>query len=196
MKTKNLLLLVCLCLTFQVVSQDQSGLALSKHRTQNLSINKNNNETSDKMPNKLFGSVFVRTPNIIDYDFKTKHTFYTPALMGGFGLLYGKLYFELGALIDKTDHYGLSSNLIYSLWGKQLDESWSSTTGILGEAAYFPAQETYDDLWIYTVGICHLIYLPRKWGTPSIGFLFGTGYMMDSFHLHGRVMLNLSLPVF
>lgn len=161
-----------------------------------MNLQENTNESDSAKPKQLSTSVFIRMPSIVDYNFDDGSIYYSPALMGGFGLMYKKFYLELGTMIDRYDHYGFCADLIYQLWTKRLDENWHSTTGIIGEVAFFPAQQTYEDLWIYTAGICHMIFLPMKWGTPSIGFLLGGSYMEEAIHLHGRLMLNLSIPVF
>ena len=161
-----------------------------------VNFQENTDEPENAKPKSLKTSVFIRLPSIIDYNFDDGSIYYSPALMGGLGLMYKRFYFELGTMIDKYDHYGFCADLIYQLWAKRLDENWGSVTGILGEVAYFPVQQTYDDLWIYTAGICYMIFLPKTWGTPSIGFLLGSSYMEETFHLHGRLMLNLDIPVF
>ncbi len=196
MNTTKYVLVLFTFIAMQGIAQEQKTLAPSNIEGQENNMQSNTKGLNDTIPKRLSGSLFVRMPSMVDYNFKQKSIYYTPMLMGGFGLMYDKFYFEIASFADKNDNYGFDASLIYSLRVKSLDENWFSTTGIIGEVSYYPTQHSNPDLWIYTAGLTHLIFRPYKWGTPAIGFLLGGAYMSEEIHLNARVMLNLSIPLF
>jgi hypothetical protein len=196
MNTKRLFLLLFASLVLHCMAQEQYTLAQLNYESSKNRIQSNVQEPDEKVPAMVSGSLFIRKASYLDYNFKQESIYYTPALMGGFGLMYNRAYFEIASFIGKDDNYGLAADLIYSLRAKNLDENWKSTMGVIGEASYFPAQQGNPDLWIYTAGLGYMIYRPFKWGTPSIGFLLGGSYYNEEVSLNSRMMLNLSVPIF
>lgn len=197
MKLSLIPLLLFVFVVLQSMAQiNRKELAYSSELNENITTS--NFIDSNKTVAPLFSAnVFVRQANLIDYNFKYKSVYYTPAPLGGIGLMYNKLYFELGGLVDKNNNYGFSTALIYSIKGCNLDDEWGASLGfMLGEYTYFPAQQSNPDLWIYTAGLTYLIYYPRTWGTLSMGFLLGSSYMNELFSLNTRFMFNLAIPIF
>lgn len=196
MNSKKCYLLLLALIVIHSMAQEQYTLARLNYEGPENNIQRNTQESDEKVPAMVSGSLFIRKASFLDYNFKQESIYYTPALMGGFGVMYNRAYFEIASFIGKDDNYGLAADLIYSLRAKNLDENWKSTMGMIGEASYFPAQQENPDLWIYTAGLCYMIYRPFKWGTPSIGFLLGGSYYNEEVSLNSRMMLNLSVPIF
>lgn len=198
-KTMNIKKCVFLLLAFIAIpgiAQDQINLASFNPESHITNIQSTVQESDEKAPAMFSGSLFIRMPSFLDYNFTHESIYYTPALMGGFGVMYNRAYFEISSFIGKDDNYGCSADFIYSLRAKSLDENWKSSMGVIGEAAYFPAQQGNPDLWIYTAGMCYMIFRPFKWGTTSVGFLLGSSYCNEEVSLNARMMLNLSVPIF
>ncbi|UCH14825.1 MAG: hypothetical protein JSV22_02395 [Bacteroidales bacterium] len=196
MNSKKCFLLLFASIVIHSMAQELYTLARLNYESPEKNIQRITQESDEKVPAMVSGSLFIRNASFLDYNFKQESIYYTPALQGGFGLMYNRLYFEISSFIGKDDNYGCALDFVYSLRAKNLDENWKSTMGVIGEASYFPAQQGNPDLWIYTAGLCYMIYRPFKWGTPSIGFLLGGSYYNEEVSLNSRMMLNLSVPIF
>lgn len=154
------------------------------------------NDTVKPPPAKIHGNLFVATPTFFSYNFNQESVYYTPALMGGFEFSYNKIFLDLAAFVGKEDSYGATADLIYSFRVKPLDENWVTASCILGEAAWFPAQQGIPDMTAYTIGLVQSLIRPYSWGMIGMGFMLGGAYMEGDVSLNLRVMVNVSLPVF
>lgn len=193
MNTKRIIPLLLTFIALQGIANEPATLTTVVSESQENVIL---NDTVQPAPAKIHGSLFAAMPSFFCYNFNQESIFYTPALMGGFDLMYKRFLLEVSTFVGKQDSYGVAADLIYSIRSKSLDKEWNSTTGVIGEVTLFPAQQGNPEMWAYTAGLCHMIYKPYTWGMTGIGFLLGGSYMNEDFSLNVRMLLTLSIPVF
>ncbi|WP_416864473.1 MAG: hypothetical protein ACMVP2_17930 [Imperialibacter sp.] len=145
---------------------------------------------------RLTANFFARTPQLVNYNFKSTQWSYTPLVSAGMGLSKGPVFLELASFINSSNVVGY-----YTFFGgivskRQLDNATAITTSCFGEVTHIPAASAESvPLWIETSGVCFTA--SQQIGNINIGFpvCVGMAYSGQAFSLNTRIMLNVSMQL-
>ncbi|MBC7000792.1 hypothetical protein [Cytophaga sp. FL35] len=143
--------------------------------------------------NRLRTNVFVRTPQIVNYNFEQNVITYSPFVSIGTGLSHKSKFIELATFISDSDTYGFYTFFGTTLHTKTLSDKINLFTNWFGEVTYVPSQAEDSDYFIYTTGICYFLNHSFDWGAIGIPLCVGIAYSNNQLSLNTRTILNLSI---
>ncbi|NAS13010.1 hypothetical protein [Poritiphilus flavus] len=142
---------------------------------------------------KLRTNLFVRTPQIVNYNFGQNEVAYSPVISIGTGFSLESKFIELATFISDSDTYGFYTFFGYTLKSKPLFDSVSLFTNWFGEVTYVPGQALESAYFMYTTGICYFLNHSFDWGSIGIPLCLGIAYSDQEISLNTRTILNLSI---
>lgn len=141
----------------------------------------------------LKANVFVRTPQIVNYNFSSNEIGYSPFVSVGAGLSHKSKFMELATFISEADTYGFYTFFGTTLNTKPLSANLKLFTNWFGEVTYVPTQGEDSNYFMYTTGTCYFLNHSFDWGSIGIPLCLGVAYGKDEFSLNTRIILNLSI---
>ena len=117
---------------------------------------------------ELKSNLFIRTPQIVNYNFNLIEISYSPVISIGAGLSHKSKFIELG-------------------------KNWNLDTNWFGEITYVLQQSLESNSFIYTSGLCFFLYYSFDWGSIGLPLCIGVAYSQHTISLNTRTILNLSL---
>jgi hypothetical protein len=141
----------------------------------------------------LKSNLFLRTPQVVNYNFTQNEISYTPVISVGAGLSHKSKFIELATFISDGDVYGYYTFFGTTLKTKDLDTNWKLHTNWFGEVAYIPEQQSNADAFTYTTGLCFFLNYSFDWGSIGFPFCVGAAYSTNTISLNTRTILNLSI---
>jgi hypothetical protein len=144
---------------------------------------------------KLSADLFVRLPQVVNYNFTKPSISYSPLVSTGFTARYKSSFVDLGSFISNTNvvgHYTYFGSPLLSRHGL---DNWLFVTNWFGEATYFPTQQEKKSYWIQTVGISPVLVKPIHFGTFAIALTMGAAFYDGTVSLNSRILFNYSLPI-
>ncbi|MBO0343495.1 hypothetical protein [Flagellimonas profundi] len=142
---------------------------------------------------ELKPSLFVRTPQIANYNINTNEVSYTPILSIGAGLSYKSEFIELAAFVDATNQYGFYTFFGTTLKTNEIQRNLYLNVNWFGEVTYIPKQHQDSDSFVHTTGISLFLNHSFDWGSIGIPLCIGFGYSNKTISLNTRTILNISL---
>jgi len=88
-------------------------------------------------------NLFVRTPQVVNYNFNTSETTYTSVLSAGIGISHQAKLIEFATFITTDDIHGFYSFFGSSLKTKPLAENWTVYTNWYGEFTFLPNKRNF-----------------------------------------------------
>lgn len=143
----------------------------------------------------LKSNLFLRTPQVVNYNFTQNEITYSPVISIGAGLSHKSKFIELATFISDDDIYGFYTFFGTTLKTKDLGSNWKLHTNWFGEVAYVPEQQSGSDAFTYTTGICFFINYSFDWGSIGFPLCVGAAYSKNTISLNTRTILNLSIPL-
>jgi hypothetical protein len=144
---------------------------------------------------KIGVDLFVRLPQVVNYNFAKPAVSYTPLISTGLTLRYKKAFADVGSFIGNTNGTGHYSYFGSALFYRQSPDNWLFVTNWFGEATYFPAQQEKKSYWAQTVGISPVLVRPFHFGAFAIALTIGAAFYDDTLSLNSRIIFNYSLPI-
>lgn len=141
----------------------------------------------------LKANLFLRAPQIVNYNIDQRELAYNPVMSIGAGFSYQSMFIELATLINDDDIYGFYSFFGTTLVTKELGQNLNLHTNWFGEVTYIPDQPSANKSLIYTTGICFFLNQNFDWGSIGFPICIGGAYSDDYFSLNTRVIFNISL---
>ena len=138
---------------------------------------------------------FIRTPQVVNFNFSSSKINYSPVVSTGFGVSHRLKYLELATFISQNNSYGYYTFFGSTLKSKNLDENWKLNINWFGELTFVPQQSDLQNSFTETAGLCFFINHPYKWGNIGIPLCIGVAYNQGTFSLNNRTILNLSIPI-
>jgi hypothetical protein len=142
---------------------------------------------------ELKSNLFLRTPQVINYNFNQEKISYNPVVSIGLGLSYKSTFIELATFINDNDIYGFYTFFGTTLKTKELGGNLKLHTNWFGEIAYVPKQSLSSDSFTYTTGLCFFLNYSLNWGSIGLPLCVGVGYNEKTISLNTRTILNISL---
>ncbi len=143
--------------------------------------------------NNLRTNIFIRTPQIVNYNFGQSEITYSPIISVGTGLSHKSKFIELATFISDSDTYGFYTFFGTTLSTKPLSDKINLLTNWFGEVTYVPSQAEDSDYFLYTTGVCYFLNHSFEWGSIGIPLCVGIAYGENQFSLNTRTILNLSI---
>ena len=141
----------------------------------------------------LASNLFVRTPQVFNYNFNDNGASYSPVLSIGAGLSHRSKFIELATYISEDETYGYYTFFGTTIKTEELSANLKLNTNWFGEITYVPRQNQNMDSLIYTSGICFFLNHSFDWGSIGIPLCLGFAYSEETISLNARTILNLSL---
>jgi len=138
-------------------------------------------------------NIFLRTPQVVNYNFNQQDINYNSVISIGTGLSHISKFVELAAFINDDDIYGFYTFFGKTLKDKTLGSDWKLFTNVFGEITYVPKQSNLSGSFTYTTGICFSLNYSFDWGSIGIPLCLGAAYNQKTISLNTRTILNLSL---
>ncbi|GAA3514761.1 hypothetical protein GCM10022393_30860 [Aquimarina addita] len=142
---------------------------------------------------ELKSSVFLRTPQVVNYNFSQEQISYSPVISFGLGLSLASNFIELATFINNNDIYGFYTFFGTTIKTKKLDRNLTLHTNWFGEVTYVPKQLLSSDSFTYTTGLCFFLNYSFNWGSIGLPVCVGAGYNEKNLSLNTRTILNISL---
>ncbi|WP_299535511.1 hypothetical protein [Ulvibacterium sp.] len=142
--------------------------------------------------NKLKTNVFVKTPQIVNYNFEQNGINNSPFVSIGTGLSHESKFIELATFINDSDTYGFYTLFGTTLHTKPLSKKINLFTNWFDEVTYVPSPAGDSDYFIYTTGICYFLNHSFEWGSIGIPLCVGIAHSNNQLSLNTRTILNLS----
>ena len=142
---------------------------------------------------ELKANLFLRTPQVVNYNFNQNQIAYNPVVSIGAGLSHKTKFFELGTFVSDDDIFGFYTFFGKTLITKEVGENWKLHTNWFGEVSYVPGQFLGTDSFTYTTGVCFFLNYSFEWGSIGFPLCIGAGYSDKTISLNTRTILNLSL---
>lgn len=143
---------------------------------------------------KVNANLFLRAPQIVNYNFTQKQINYSSVMSVGMGLSHKRKFIELATFIDRNDVYGFYTFFGLNLKSKELSGNLNLHTNWFGEVLYVPTQSSLDsDIFAYTSGLCFFLNYGFDWGGIGLPLCVGGAYSQKSFSLNTRAILNIYL---
>lgn len=143
----------------------------------------------------LKSNLFLRTPQVVNYNFTGNDISYTPVLSIGAGLSHKSKFIELATFISDDDVYGYYTFFGTTIKTKDLDSNWKLHTNWFGEVTYVPEQKFGSDAFTYTTGLCFFLNYSFDWGAIGFPLCVGAAYSKNTLSLNTRTILNLSISL-
>ncbi len=138
-------------------------------------------------------NLFIRTPQVVNYDFDEDEITYSPVLSVGAGLSHKSKFVELAALITSDDVYGYYTFFGTGLSAKEVGKEWMLYTNWFGELTYIPKQDERSESLTYTTGLCFFLNQHFEWGSIGFPLCLGLAYNQNGISLNTRTIVNLSI---
>lgn len=138
-------------------------------------------------------NVFVRTPQIVNYNFERDEIGYAPFISVGGGISHKSKFIELATFINDADVYGFYTFFGTTIKTRAISESIRLFTNWFGEVTYVPKLGADPAYFIYTTGLCYVLNRSFEWGSIGIPLCVGIAYSDNEFSLNTRTILNLSI---
>ncbi|MEM8525204.1 MAG: hypothetical protein AAGG68_11190 [Bacteroidota bacterium] len=143
---------------------------------------------------KVNTNVFLRAPQVINYDFTQEQVNYNSVMSVGMGFSHKRKFIELATFIDRNDIYGFYTFFGLNLKSKALSDNLNLYTNWFGEVLYVPTQSSLDsDVLVYTSGVCFFLNYGFDWGGIGLPLCIGGAYSQKNFSLNTRAILNIYL---
>jgi hypothetical protein len=144
---------------------------------------------------KINIDLFVRLPQVINYNFTKSVSSYSPVVSSGFTFRYKTVFADVGSFISSGNVVGHYTYFGSPLFIKQGSDKWLFVTNWFGEATHFPTQQENKSHWVQTVGISPVLVKPIPFGTFAIALTIGAAFNDDTVSLNSRIIFNYSLPL-
>lgn len=141
-------------------------------------------------------NLFVRSPQVINYDLSEAQLAYNPVMSLGLGLSHKGTFLELATLISDDDLYGYYTFFGTRLGQKALSQAVQAECSWFGELSYTPNQPGADQALTYTSGLCYVISHRFETGAIGLPLCLGGAYSQSQFSLNARAVINLSINLF
>ena len=143
---------------------------------------------------KVSTNLFLRTPQIVNYNFNQEKISYSSVMSVGIGFSHKRKFIELATFIDRNDIYGFYTFFGLNLKSKELSGNLNLYTNWFGEVLYVPTQSSLDsDVFVHTTGLCFFLNYGFDWGGIGLPLCIGAAYSQENFSLNTRAILNISL---
>ncbi len=142
---------------------------------------------------ELKSNLFLRTPQVINYNINKNDIAYTSIISIGAGLSHKSKFIELATFISEDDIYGFYTFFGTTLKTTELKTNLNLHINWFGEVTYVPEQNQNSDSFIYTTGVCFFLNHNFEWGSIGIPLCLGFAYSNETISLNTRTILNLSL---
>lgn len=142
---------------------------------------------------ELTPNLFLRTPQVVNYNLNDGQVSYNPVISVGTGLSLGSKFIELATFISDDDIHGFYTFFGTTLKTLELNTNINLNTNWFGEITYVPEQDQNPDSFTYTTGICFFLNHSFEWGSIGIPLCLGVAYNEGTISLNTRTILNLSL---
>lgn len=142
---------------------------------------------------ELKSNIFLRTPQVINYNFNQEDISYSPVVSIGLGLSHKLSFIELATFINENDVYGFYTFFGTTIKTKKLGGNWKLNTNWFGEITYIPKQSLTSNSFTYTSGLCFFLNYSLKWGSIGFPLCVGAGYNQKTISLNTRTILNISI---
>ena len=142
---------------------------------------------------ELRSNLFLRTPQVVNYNFNQNQIAYSPVISIGSGLSHKSKFIELATFIGDNDVYGFYTFFGTTLKTKELKGNWNLNTNWFGEVSYVPGQFLGTDSFTYTSGVCFFLNYSFEWGSIGLPLCIGAAYNDKTVSLNTRTIFNLSL---
>lgn len=142
---------------------------------------------------ELKSNLFLRTPQVVNYNFNQNEIAYSPVISIGAGLSRKSRFIELATFIDNNNVYGFYTFFGTTLKTKELGGNWKLHTNWFGEVTYVPKQLLDSDSFTYTTGLCYFLNYSFDWGSIGLPLCVGVAYNQKKISLNTRTILNISL---
>ena len=145
------------------------------------------------MGQDLKSNLFLRTPQVVNYNFTQNKISYSPVISIGAGLSHQSKFIELATFISDDDLFGFYTFFGTTLSTKDLDSNWKLHTNWFGEISYVPEQPSGVEAFTYTTGLCFFLNYSFDWGSIGFPLCVGAAYSHNTISLNTRTILNLSI---
>lgn len=142
---------------------------------------------------QLKTNLFLRTPQVVNYNLGKKDLSYSPLMSVGVGFSHRSKFIELATFIDSQNQYGFYTFFGTTLQSKNLGNNWFLNTNWFGEITYMPNQSEVAKSTIYTSGFCFFLFYSFDWGSIGLPLCIGTAYANNNFSLNTRTIFNASI---
>ena len=142
---------------------------------------------------ELTSNLFLRTPQVVNYNFNQNQISFSPVISLGTGLSHKSKFIELATYISDNDIYGFYTFFGTTLKTKELGGKWKLHTNWFGEITYVPKQSLDSDSFTYTTGICYFLNYGFHWVSIGLPLCVGIAYNQKNISLNTRTILNISL---
>ena len=144
---------------------------------------------------KIGIDLFIRLPQVVNYNFTKPAISYSPVSSAGFTLRQKTVFVDVGSFINTANVVGHYTYFGSALLTKQGSDNWLFVTNWFGEATYFPAQQEKKSYWAQTVGVSPVLVKPIHYGKIAIALTMGAAFYDDTVSLNSRIIFNYSLPL-
>lgn len=150
--------------------------------------------------NNLYGQkpgldVFMRLPQVANYNITEGVASFTPMVSAGLTLRYGGFFADFGSFIDKADKFGHYTYFGSPLHTRSYPDNKLFIVNWFGEFTYVPDQENNERLVIKTAGVSPLLAFKVGRSTFATAFTLGVAFAGATTSLNSRIIINYSLPL-
>ena len=138
-------------------------------------------------------NLFIRTPQVINYNLNQEEVNYSPVVSVGVGISHKTYFVEMATFLNDEELFGYYSFFGKTLKKRNLVENLNLFTNWFGEVSYAPEQSMNSAAFTYTSGICYFLNYSFDRGSIGIPLCFGLAYHDQSLSLNMRTILNLSI---
>ena len=139
-------------------------------------------------------NLFIRTPQVVNYNFNTEETSYISVLSAGIGITHQAKFIEFAAFITPEDVHGFYSFFGSTIKAKSRYDDWTFYTNWYGEFTHVPKQKELSSSNQYATGLCFFLNRSFEWGSIGFPFCIGLAYDKD-FVLNTRSIINVSIKL-
>lgn len=139
-------------------------------------------------------NIFVRAPQVVNYNFNTAEASYTSVLSAGIGITHQAKFIEFATFITTDDVHGFYSFFGSTLKAKSFSDNWVLYTNWYGEVTYIPRQNELSQSTQYATGLCFFLNRSFEWGAVGFPLCIGLAYNKD-FVLNTRSIVNVSIKL-
>lgn len=139
--------------------------------------------------------VFIRLPQVANYNITEGAASFTPMVSAGLTLRYRGFFADVGSFIDKADQFGHYTYFGSPLHTRSYPDNKLFILNWLGELTYVPDQENNESLVIKTVGVSPVLAFKVGKSTFAAAFTLGVAFADATTNLNSRIIINYSLPL-
>ncbi|PRX54182.1 hypothetical protein [Flagellimonas meridianipacifica] len=141
----------------------------------------------------LKSNLFLRTPQVVNYNFNQSEISYSPIISIGTGFSHKSKFIEIATFMGSNDIYGCYTFFGTTLKTKKLQSNLNLNINWFGEVTFVPNQDQNSDSLIYTSGICFFLNHGFEWGSIGIPLCLGAAFNNKTIRRNTRTIFNLSL---